>query len=444
MTGSTPEVIALLINTILLKESAMLKAKLRPVKRVLFELRDDATILLRRTQQQRTRYRLADGISAIILGTPGLHTFFGYYDISPFHADGSRILACRVLASPRVTPAGSSMQLGYYTTVYPQQFFAFATTHTWCWQQGARLQWTPFIGTDTVLFNTQSPEIFSGYGVVCRIGSGEQVSRYARLVYALHQQTGMALSLDFARLQRLRPGYGYEVTREVAPHSAAPADDGIYLMQGPEREARMIFSLKQAAELDPTPSMQEAEHYFNHLFWSPSASRFMVIHAWNSKLTGKHTRILTMTTEGSDVRPVTFFDRASHYWWLDDATLLVYGEVHGRQCYFRAFDSPRQEAVFFSSLPEGDGHPSLSPMGGWLLGDTLPDALSERTLWLYDQKRNSMHIIGTLYSPLSLRGETRCDLHPRWDASSTRIAVDSAHNGIRELLIIDIQSIVTG
>jgi Periplasmic component of the Tol biopolymer transport system len=424
------------------REEAVLKNKLRAVKRRTSGLFNDVALLLRRVSLGREHYRFVDETRVTVLGVPGLHTFFGYYDISPFHADGTRLLACRVSAGSGTTPKRTPLQLGYYTLARTQQFFALATTDTWCWQQGARLQWAPCFGTEAVLFNRLSPEKLGADALVCLAGTGGHVSRYVRPVYSLHGQSGQALSLDFARLQRLRPGYGYAVAVENTPHIDAPEDDGIYFMRGPEQNAELIFSIKQAALLEPTPSMRGAAHYFNHLFWSPSGGRFMVIHAWHNQASGKHTRILTMAADGSQVRVLTFDDRASHYWWLTDDSLLVYGTLRGVSCYFRVLDTLGAESEACPALPQEDGHPSLSPNGNWLLGDTLPDTLSERSLWLYDQKNAKIHPLGYLYSPVSLRGETRCDLHPRWSTDGTLAAVDSAHAGTRQMLIVDVRALV--
>jgi hypothetical protein len=40
--------------------------------------------------------------------------------------------------------------------------------------------------------------------------------------------------------------------------------------------------------------------------------------------------------------------------------------------------------------------------------------------------------------PNFLAPALKCDLHARWDRSGTRIALDSAHSGSRQLYIVDV------
>ena len=66
------------------------------------------------------------------------HVFFGYHDITPFHATDARLLAHRALlgASPEREPA----EVGYFDQK-TGRFTTLGKTDLWCWQMGARLRW---------------------------------------------------------------------------------------------------------------------------------------------------------------------------------------------------------------------------------------------------------------------------------------------------------------
>jgi hypothetical protein len=49
--------------------------------------------------------------------------------------------------------------------------------------------------------------------------------------------------------------------------------------------------------------------------------------------------------------------------------------------------------------------------------------------------------IGRFYSPPSLEGPLRCDLHPRWSRDGRRLSIDSAHTGERQIYSIDVSPI---
>ena len=63
------------------------------------------------------------------------HVFFGYHDISPFHATETRLLAHRAVldASPLHEPA----EVGYFDHL-TGCFTTLGKTDLWCWQMGAR------------------------------------------------------------------------------------------------------------------------------------------------------------------------------------------------------------------------------------------------------------------------------------------------------------------
>jgi len=52
--------------------------------------------------------------------------------------------------------------------------------------------------------------------------------------------------------------------------------------------------------------------------------------------------------------------------------------------------------------------------------------------------------IGSFYSPPELTGDIRCDLHPRWNRDSSEICIDSAHEGHRQIYVIDVSSLTKG
>jgi hypothetical protein len=51
--------------------------------------------------------------------------------------------------------------------------------------------------------------------------------------------------------------------------------------------------------------------------------------------------------------------------------------------------------------------------------------------------------IGRFYSPPGLAEDIRCDLHPRWNRDGTQVCVDSAHEGERQMYVIDVSDLVT-
>lgn len=374
------------------------------------------------------------------LGRPGMHTFFGYYDLIPFHKDGSRVLAMQVPRSTQTsrTPA----RFGYFDLRDANSAFAeLGETWAWCWQQGSRLQWMP--GTDNAVFtNALINERYAGH--VVDAGTGATIQVFSRPLYHISADGRYGLTLDFSRLQRLRPGYGYDDLQKHVPGEKAPDNNGVWLIDIATGQESLLLSLAEAASMKPHDGMADAVHYFNHLCWNPSGKRFMVFHIWHGCDGKRRIRIISGDRQGRK-RLVTNGAHMSHYWWLTNDRLLVYGTPEGRRTpsYYVLHDGETESPAedWSDLMPAGDGHPSQSRCGAWVVTDTLPDRMAERSLCLLDRCARRMHRVCSFYSPPRFSGERRCDLHPRFSPDARHVAVDSAHAGYRQLVVVDIGSL---
>ncbi|MDA1044958.1 MAG: hypothetical protein O3C57_07015, partial [Verrucomicrobia bacterium] len=261
-----------------------------------------------------------------------------------------------------------------------------------------------------------------------------------RPVYSVSHDGHCGISLNFARLQRLRPGYGYQTLPDLSEGSLAPSDDGLWAVDMATGTSRLIVSLAQVASYEVLPGMQGAEHYFNHVLFSPSGDRFMFFHLWVNK--GKrHSRLMTCDRVGKNLFPLINEAFVSHYNWVSDRQLIAYADhpPSGKHYYLHTDQTQHQEIVGSGLLLE-DGHPSFSPNGEFLLTDTYPDDCLDRHLLLFHPKQNRLDELGRFYEPLNYRGEKRCDLHPRWSSSGRYVCVDSVYSGRRKMCVLDLGS----
>ncbi|MEJ5266114.1 MAG: hypothetical protein WHT29_12435, partial [Bacteroidales bacterium] len=79
----------------------------------------------------------------------------------------------------------------------------------------------------------------------------------------------------------------------------------------------------------------------------------------------------------------------------------------------------------------GDGHPNVYDKK--MIFDTYPDKARMKSLFIFDMKNNSLTLLGEFFEPLQYNGQTRCDLHPRWNFSGNKIFIDSTHSQKRQL-----------
>ncbi len=370
------------------------------------------------------------------------HHFFGYYDKSPWDSTGRYMLALEVEFMDRAPTPNDAATIGLIDLKENCLFRPVAKTYAWNWQQGCMLQWMPNTFRRRIIYNDRRDGRF--ISVIHDVESGE-VRNLPLPIYALTHDGRYALTLNFSRLDRTRPGYGYAGVHDPTVEKKAPENDGIYLMDLRTGEYDLIISLAQIVAFRPRLDMRGAVHWFNHLLVSPDDQRFIFLHRWSSPTIGKKriTRLFTANLDGSDIYLVADDDMVSHFDWRDSTHILAWARKKGvGDHYFLFTDCSEEFQIIGKDVLNRDGHCSYSPDRRWILTDTYPDQENKRRLLLYHPETKRLIELGRFYSPPKLRGAIRCDLHPRWSRDGHYICFDSAHEDQRQMYIIDVSEVI--
>lgn len=375
-------------------------------------------------------------ISTIIFSERKHHVFFGYYDIAPFSHDEKLLLAMHVPGKNAPLMSASEIAVGYYDlTEKDPSFVETGKTTTWCWQQGCRLQWYPGEGGHEVLYNRL---VDGQYGCVVQDVHSKEITRsFKRPVYAVSRDGAWGLSLNFSRLHRLRPGYGYVNIPDNTEGQLTPEDDGIRRLDMDSGREDFLFSVAEITKLEPLESMSGAEHYFNHILFNPDGTRFMFFHVW-IKDGKRYVRLITCDAEGKDRFALINEGHVSHYTWKSNSELLAYSTHKATGTHYHLYkDKTDDRVVVGEGILTGDGHPSYSPDSSLLLTDTYHDKYREQHLLIFRPESKELVSLGSFYGPLEFRGEVRCDLHPRWSPSGRYICIDTPYKGKRAMFLIE-------
>jgi len=372
---------------------------------------------------------------------PPQHHFFGYYDKCPWDWSGRYILALETGFIDRPPGPDDTATIGLVDLEANNNWQPISKTRAWNWQQGTMLQWLETVSDKAIIYNDRKDGQF--VSVIQDIESGKR--RFLpRPIYALSHNGKSALSLNFARLHQTRPGYGYAGISDPWEDELCPEEDGIYWMDLNTGENRLIISLKQIVKINHRPTMDNVKHWFNHLLFSPDDQRFIFLHRWHTKDgKGRWTRMFTARPDGSDIYCIADDEMVSHFDWYNSNQILAWArqkEIGDR--YFLFTDQTDKKEIVGEGILTQDGHSSYSPDRRWILTDTYAGKKNRRTLILYSCVDSHRINIGHFFSPPELKGEIRCDLHPRWSRDGQEVCIDSAHEGHRQMYILDVASIV--
>jgi len=380
---------------------------------------------------------------SVILSNKKSPTFFGYHDKTPFSGDASKILAMSVTASDtRPESEGTAMKLGYFAKnekgEFEKRFIPFAETTTWCWQQGCMLQWHPSQPNSQVVFNALVDDAYGS--VVFDIKQGKVVREYPYPIYSVAPTGTYAATLNFSRLGRLRPGYGYGLLPDSTAKSLVPEDDGLFVFDLQSAERKLVASLPELAK---GAGEQGCQHYINHATFSPDGKQIAFFHLWVDSDFNRGMRFFLYNLETQETLLMEGEKKVSHYCWISDEEILATVQADRKApweyCTYRT--KRVSHANNFGLSLKTDGHPMRSPVVKELfVTDSRANRIREDNVVIFNKINCKKVTVARFFMPVAYRDQVRCDLHPRWDREGRYIVADIVSKGRRAMAVVNIQA----
>lgn len=365
---------------------------------------------------------------------PENESFFGYYDKSPENENDwiicyeSDIVTCK-----KPTSSSPILIIALNLKNHFRQFISESFAYNW--QQGSRAQW---ISNDKIIFNNYNPK-FGCYEAHIYSLSKNKISETYSLPVQDSYKDVYYLSINYRRIMRLRPDYGYRNLPLPDDNEMRNIDsDGIWKVDLKTGNQILLVSLKDVISLRPAPNFETSLHKFNHVMISPNGENFIFIHRWYQN--GKRFDRLMLYQKGC--LKILANDRmVSHMCWIDDAMLFGYLQYDGNSgFYFINIHTGCISACdTLNNMNNGDGHPACYK--DWIVFDSYPDKSRLQHLTLYNFKTNEVIPIVEVFQALRYNGECRCDMHPRFSPDGKRVFFDTVYTGKRRLAYIDVSSI---
>ena len=328
------------------------------------------------------------------ISLPGKSVFFGYYDLNPIK-DGKHLLH---ILSTEARTGRDAVEVGYYD-LKTKEFMTIAKTCAWSFQQGSRLRWG---NGQYVFFND-----FDNNRYITRkydIDNDESMKVVDYALYDISRDESFGISVNFNRLQILRPGYGYSNFQNYSITQDDLDNDGLFFVDLYKKTTKLLVSLAELA------LGIEYDCYINHVAISPHSDKVMYFLLWNEG-SKRRSKLYVFDLAKKINRLIDESVLVSHYSWMDNHSLIITC-VNNGQTEYRIYniDSDGYEVLDHNTL-NTDGHPTFIN-DHQFVSDTYPIKGVQR-LFRYDIKDKKYELISSLYAHPALTGEQRCDLHPK-------------------------------
>ncbi len=375
------------------------------------------------------------------------HHWFGYYDKLQFDPAARFALGMEVNFEHRPPTPDDVIKVGMVDLSDDDRWIDLGESRAWGWQAGCMLQWLPKSAHEIIWNDREDGQFVSR---ILKIDTGQQRT-LPHPIFTLSPNGRTALSIDFHRLEDMRPGYGYMGIPDPWFNVMAPQETGIHTVDLQTGESKLIVSLAEVAAIPyPHGDISAAKHYFNVLIYSPGGAHFLFLHRWRLGDGPFHTRMLTAKADGSDLKVVDHSGHTSHLIWRDDAQILAWSKrpSHGGAYYIfpNAEDGScgPDQIVGKTNMPL-NGHCTYLSDNSWILNDTYPQGDKRlQDLYLYHVPTDRRADLGQFHSPLPYTDTLRCDLHPRSSPDGTKIVIDSAHAGNgRQMYLFEVGDLVS-
>ncbi len=360
------------------------------------------------------------------IGHKDFHTFFGYYDISPFNTETGEIVYTRLRRSNLHDAEIVVHDLN------GDNLRTIAGTKAWNWQQGSRLRWFPNSADRIILNDLKDGNYISR---IVNVRNNDEVI-LEQPIYDIGPDGRFAISLNFERLGKMRPGYGYP---QISGNDTGNfTEEGITLLDVNNNSSKLIVTYENIAEALKVNNKDYNTSYINHLSFSPCGNLFLFF--WIEKKNEIHkASLLVYDMRSKEVVPLETKNKVSHYVWLDSTTILCTVYDENSRCNYYKYEIGKDKKLVNPKSLGTDGHPSVIE-NGKILTDTYPDKDGFQRLLISNIEEDITTTLLKIYSRYKANPVERTDLHPRLNPEMNRICFDANVSGFRQIFILSNES----
>ncbi len=360
-----------------------------------------------------------------VLGKENDHYFVGYYDKDPVNISTKLVLCHKVSNkySNMVEPTNATIGL---LSIEDNSFKELTSTNAMNWQLGSRAQW---LNKNTIIFNDIDEDIQCS--IKYDISTNNRLIKYKRPFWDISPNKKFGASLNFSRIRKMRPGYGYsgkniDDFREVLTIFSLENDSLIYSIS--------LEEILQKVKYDENIS---DEIYLNHIVWSPSSKKLITIFNFENKRRSK--RMVYPVLINLESKKIEFLHKDgsfSHHTFVNEDEILAYLKINNHYC-FGLWSKAKGWTEIKNSMPKFDGHPTYINSSDNVVVDSYSDRLGVMSLYLGSiNPGKKLEKIASIINDPQYKGPIRCDLHPRVSLKHNLIVCDLPLKSGRKILVV--------
>lgn len=361
-------------------------------------------------------------------------SFFGYYEKSPKNNKEQVLALISSYSTDELPSSKKRIELIVFDNNEP---ILRIPIFSYNWQQGCRAHW---LTDDLFIFNNYDPAKKNYIACVYSISKKTQIKEFEMPVQDSFS-TEYFISLNYQRLMKLRPDYGYRNLPSITNNELNDFEsDGLWRVNYETGETHLLISIATACKINPLQDFSQATHKFNHVMISPDGKRFIFMHRY---FLGQRRfdRLLVADANTGEMKLLNDYGMVSHCFWLNNRKVLGYmrGPENKDGYWLLDIESGEYSPMLQDKLKSyGDGHPHVH--GDWFITDTYPDKSRMQHLLLCNWKTGEVKELGEFFHGFNFSGETRCDLHPRFSPDGKAVFFDSVFTGQRQLYRLDLNN----
>lgn len=338
--------------------------------------------------------------------TSKAENFCGYYD--------RNIISEGKVAYLRTNEQCGDADICLFDTL-KNESITITRTSCWNWQQGCRLMWVNYNSRSMLSYNDVEKNNY-----ISRLidPSTKQVLSFDWPVYDIADGCKYALSCDFSRLGKMRPGYGYTIldNREL--------DNNIYVCNYDTNTKKICVSQDMISRILAENCIKNnvENSYINHICISPNGESFIFFYI--EIIERKHKAFLFFYSFAEQELSMLESELiVSHYCWIDNEKILVTAYDSGWNCKYYLYGKNGRTTIRNKHLLV-DGHPTYIG-NDEIITDTYPDEHGFQRVLKCNLYSNNAEQIAKVYHTGNRREEKRCDLHPKVDPENRIIVIDT-------------------